>query len=203
MKPRRLGRWVGVAVGVCVAAEVAIGQLSCAGDGDAYTGGWANTRLLGWTALVALCATLCVSPLARLYYSVRPEPSAWVREIRRALGLTAASAALAHALLALATVPATSAGLFAAPRLRSGAAALLVLVVLYLTSFQTLVRRLHLAFWKPLHRLAYLALVLAAHHALTSAFVSAWAVGWLVGATLLVGALRFVPLSAARRSRSL
>jgi DMSO/TMAO reductase YedYZ heme-binding membrane subunit len=193
MKPANFSRWVVWVVCVALSIEAAVAWSSCPGDSDAYTRGWALTRVFGWSALLALCAALCVSPISRLVRLGGRGSESWSRELRRALGIAAASAALVHSGLALGTVPGTRASLLDTAQLRAGVAALLILAALLVTSFAAIVRVLRLRSWKELHRLAYVALPLALLHVLHGPFVPVRSVLVLAGITLALGLLRALP----------
>ncbi|HEX4352698.1 MAG TPA: hypothetical protein VHZ95_07295 [Polyangiales bacterium] len=160
-------------IAACIALAVS------AGDGDAYSRGLAFDRALGWIALVALCGALAITPFARLR-AHRSWPA-----IRRALGIAAASGALAHAAYAYFALPGIRPALWSAAQLRAGVAALLVLICLLATSFRPLLRA-----WKELHRLAYAACALAFLHVVLGPFAPLNAVFALFGLTLALGVLR-------------
>lgn len=172
-----------------VAAAVAITVL-LHGERDAYTLLVARTRGFGYLAFGALCAALCVTPLARALGAARwPSAARW----RRALGLAACAGALVHALFALSSWPSSLATLWDEPSLRAGITALLILLLLALTSFPALVKRVGLRGWKELHRLAYLALACAVWHALLQPYAAeAWILGLAAGC-VAVGVLRALP----------
>jgi DMSO/TMAO reductase YedYZ heme-binding membrane subunit len=192
MKATWFLRWVAGVIWVALLVEAVLVWTSCRGDGHAYTRGWALTRSMGWTGFVALCAALCITPAAKLISAFVRVHSGWTRELRRAFGLAAGSAAFAHACAALVFVPGTRGGLFGSTQVRSGVAALLVLVLLYLTSFRSIVRRLRLQFWKELHRVAYVAVVLALVHVLHAAFVPMRAALLVVAVTFVLGLSRLL-----------
>jgi sulfoxide reductase heme-binding subunit YedZ len=176
---------------LCVAglwiAALALVAATVSGDGDAYSYAWAWTRGAGFVALASLCAALCVSPLAPWIAMRRPISAVrW----RRALGLAAVGGGTVHAVSALTRVPGCLEQLFSTPGLRAGAATLLILAALGVTSFPGLVRRLGLGAWKELHRLAYVALPLALFHALHGAFAAVAWLSWLGAITLAVSLLR-------------
>lgn len=125
--------------------------------------------LLGTAALLLLV----LSALASLgTHLTTKETRAHLLRARRGLGLASFAAALIHALASLAHLHATSFTsmwnrLLALGYVRHGALALLVLFALTLTSFPKLNARLGLRTWTALHRLAYVALILGALHALS------------------------------------
>ena len=200
MKPSRFGRLVPYAVAALLAIELPVLWWLYPGEADAYSQSWALARALGWQAFGALCVALCVTPIARLAARFTQARSGWSRELRRGLGLLAATTGLVHAAIAWRAIPAVRAGLFESAQLRAGVAALAILCLLYLTSFRSLVRRLSLGFWKELHRLAYVAFALVALHALFGAFTPLRTVLWLAGCTLLIGLLRLLPRKRAAQS---
>lgn len=123
---------------------------------------WA--RWSGWCALGALLLALSVTPSATLIALARGR-RVDAAPLRRALGIAAAALASGHAITALWTyLHGELARVWTLPFARSGALALLVLWALWLTSYPRIVRALRLSEWKALHRLAYAAGLLAAHH---------------------------------------
>jgi hypothetical protein len=185
--------------------------LGCPGEADAYSRSVALTRASGYLALVAASCALCATPLARVVAWVmrraRPGvgaslgPLAWSRRVRRAFGIAAASCAIVHSSLALAAVPGAASALVSSPRLRFGLGALLILTLLLLTSFPRLVTRMRIAYWKELHRLAYVAWPFAMIHALLGPFASLTNLLWLAGLTLGIGMLRVIPTAARDRDQ--
>ena len=200
MKPSVFARWIAYAVPLALLLETSLVWAVCRGDADAYSRAWALARVLGWSALIMLCAALCVTPAARLLGLVTTRTTGWMREIRRGLGIAAANAAVLHAFIAWLEIPGTRASLFDSAQLRSGSTALLIVSVLLLTSFRSLVRKLHLGFWKELQRLAYCALFFAFVHALQGAFAPTRALLSLAGITFAIGLLRLAPSKNDRRS---
>ncbi|MDO5529137.1 MAG: protein-methionine-sulfoxide reductase heme-binding subunit MsrQ [Paracoccus sp. (in: a-proteobacteria)] len=128
---------------------------------------------LGRTALYFLVATLAVTPLAR-FAGLR------LIHLRRALGLLAFSYAALH----IAAWALLDMGLLWAQMLRDvtkrpyllfGAGAALILLILALTSNRASIRRLG-PWWRRLHRLSYLAALLACLHWLWSLkIITDWA----------------------------
>jgi sulfoxide reductase heme-binding subunit YedZ len=167
----RWGAWVAL---LWLATFIAL-LLMAAGDGDAYDRSVALARALGWQSVTALVAALCVTPISR-----------WLQQaskLRRALGLAAVTSALIHALITISTSPLRLREQLVDAHLRFGFGALLLLVLLGLTSFPRVVARLHLRSWKELHRLAYIAWLCAVLHAFLSPY--AWMAG-VIGMTLVV-----------------
>lgn len=151
---------------VCIAGGVALAAITstalCLGHP------FVLERGSGWLALALSIATLSATPLARLLRS-RPQVSVAMQRARRPLGLTTAAAAMLHAVLsafrylgddALAHLDV----LFTLPWLTQGALALLIFALLALTSWRPLARRARA--WTAIHRMAYVAALLAASHAL-------------------------------------
>lgn len=149
-------------------------------------------RASGWAPAIVLALSLSVTPCAGLVRRVRGTAPRGAPSLRRALGIAAASLALVHMVVALwAYVPRPwFAVIRGVPWLLSGALALMVLVALLVTSFPALTRALRVREWKPLHRLAYVAAPLVAHHLAVGPFAPrAWVVAW-VGVVTFALALR-------------
>jgi DMSO/TMAO reductase YedYZ heme-binding membrane subunit len=177
-------RSAGFVAGACAGAG-AWAAWACRGEADAYSRALALTRASGWCALLALCAALCATPLAKLLRSAGVRELAGLHAWRRTLGIAAGSCGLLHAFGALWAVPGTRETVWLAPQLRAGLAALFILTLLLATSFRPLVRN-----WKELHRLAYLAAAFAFVHVLLGPFAPLRAVIALAAFTLLFGLLR-------------
>jgi methionine sulfoxide reductase heme-binding subunit len=154
------------------------------------------SRGTGWLALTLLLASLCITPLARLWARCFPKSGSWWRASnawRRALGMLAAWLALLHAGLAFAGLPAGSAGMLITwPHLRAGLCALVLLLLLLATSFGAVIQRLRLSLWRELHRLVYVAALLVLQHVLLSPFAPRALTLGLFGAALLLGLLRLL-----------
>ena len=113
---------------------------------------------LGWIAAACLLATLGAS----LVKKMRP----W----RRALGITSACLALAHVVASfLGPLDRAWIAAWTWPRYRAGLGALLILAVLFATSFP---KRFRAPEWKALHRLVYPAALLVVLH--VAKLASAW-----------------------------
>jgi len=153
------------------------GAAFAAGDWTAAT--WVGaSRASGWVAATFLLGTLAASPFGA------GMASSTVRQWRRALGISAALAALAHLAIGLGGPLRESLGaLWSWPTYRAGTLATAVLTLLLLTSFPAVVRRLRVRVWKPLHRLAYVAGALTLLHLLRLPFAP------LVGVLLFGAAL--------------
>jgi sulfoxide reductase heme-binding subunit YedZ len=134
-------------------------------------------RVTGWVAAVLLL--LAIAPLGRH---------------RRTFGLASLSAALLHlAIGAWTPLVADFALLLYEPHLRAGATALLVLLFMGATSFPSLVARLGIRQWKPLHRAVYPAALLVLHHALLSPHLPRTGAVALSAAIVLLIARRLSP----------
>jgi sulfoxide reductase heme-binding subunit YedZ len=129
------------------------------------------SRGTGVAALTLLCASLALSPVA----SVVPAAGAVAcRAARRKLGIASALFATIHACWALPRYldPLVLEPIARVPWLRQGAIALAILVVLALTSFAPIQRALRVRAWSSLHRLVYVAGLLASIHAIAVPFGS-------------------------------
>jgi sulfoxide reductase heme-binding subunit YedZ len=141
----------------------------------------------GWAAAILLALALAATPVGKALALARGEAPgvvAW----RRRLGISAACAALAHGVIAIAAYLGDDAwsSIAEVPWLRSGALAAALLAPLLATSFPALVRAARIRLWKPLHRLAYAAGALAIHHVLLGPFAPrALAIGLLALALVL------------------
>jgi sulfoxide reductase heme-binding subunit YedZ len=92
--------------------------------------------------------------------------------LRRSLGLAAASCGAVHgtyALLALPGIPGLS---LSVAWLRAGLLTLGILLTLFATSYDVVIRSLRLQHWKELHRLVYAAAVALAMHVILGPFGS-------------------------------
>jgi methionine sulfoxide reductase heme-binding subunit len=160
-------------------------------------------RASGWIAAGALGLALSMSPIARIVRFVSPRHAvdADAIPLRRAFGIAAASFALVHAAVAIGG-PLDGAwdAIATAPFLRAGLLALLVLAALLVTSFPSLVRKLRVRAWKPLHRLAYAAAALVFLHLVLSPFAPRATVLVVFGALATVALGRFLPRRKADRS---
>jgi DMSO/TMAO reductase YedYZ heme-binding membrane subunit len=117
--------------------------------------------------------------------------------LRRSLGMSAAWLGSLHACVALTTYLDGSWPLVvAAPYLRAGLTALLILLALLITSFPTLVRLLHIRFWKQLHRLAYVAVLFLFQHLMQAPFALRWLTVLLFSCLVLLGLVRVLPFVA-------
>ena len=148
------------------------------------------THQTGQLALILLLLSLACTPL-RLLGGWLGWRWTWPARIRKALGLLAFFYAALHAAIYLFDqgfwLPTLAQDVLERPFVTAGAAALLLLLPLALTSTPRSVRRLGFARWTALHRLVYLAAGLAALHYW-------WGVkkdhtGPLLAATVLAGLL--------------
>ena len=151
-------------------------------------------RATGWCALGALLLALSMTPLRRLAERLdRRLIASRLPALRRSFGITAACFALAHAGLGLSTYLWGSwAVVTAKPFLRAGLLTLVVLTALLLTSFPRIVRALRIRLWKPLHRLAYVAALLAFQHLMLSPFAERRVVIGLYLLVVAINCLRFL-----------
>jgi len=150
--------WIasGIAISALASAALCVGRP------------FALERGTGWFALALSIATLSATPLARLLRS-RGAIAIAVQRARRPLGLTTAAAAIVHAMLSLVRYLGVDGlahldVLFTLPWLTQGTLALLIFALLALTSLRPIARRARA--WTALHRLTYVAALLAASHAL-------------------------------------
>jgi len=122
--------------------------------------------VLGLSAFVFLCASLLIGPLATIW----PKSFAQIIEPRRAVGIIAFVLSLAHALLAFALVFGFDIGPFLTflPLLVS-LPAMLVLLILTITSNDYSIKKLGPGEWKTIQRLNYVAFVLSFAHFLLKA----------------------------------
>jgi sulfoxide reductase heme-binding subunit YedZ len=151
------------------------------------------TRGSGWLALSALLLSLSCTPAGRIFARFGFSRMPAVAVLRRALGMGAAWLALLHAATALArTLHWNWAATWHWPHLRAGLTALAVLVVLLATSFNAVIARLRLTFFKELHRLAYVAALLALQHVLLSPFAARGLALALFAGVFLLGFARFL-----------
>lgn len=161
-------------------------------------------RASGWLAVSALLLALSATPIGRLVARVSRRPlGALLAALRRALGVSAAALATLHGALALRTYLGGSlAHLWDLPWVRGGILAWAILLALWITSYPTLVERLRVRSWKPLHRLAYVAALFALQHTLLSPLAPrAWVIG-VFGVALVIGLGRFLPQRRSSPSQS-
>lgn len=153
-------------------------------------------RASGWLAAVLLAFALCVTPLKNLRERLGKSPLPVLHALRRSFGITAAVFAVIHATYSLAAIPGLLGLISSTAWLRAGIAALLVLLALFATSFDAVLRRCRLQHWKELHRLVYVAAILLVMHsalgpfgsvAVELTFAAVLGVSLLVRASLLRG----------------
>lgn len=158
-------------------------------------------RLSGYASLFFLLVALSITPIRRISAWLRASPPQdWLLSLRRRAGITAALLALVHAGCALLTYLRDSwAVLLEWSFTRAGLLALLVLVLLLVTSFPWIVRLLRVKVWKQLHRLAYVAAFFVFQHIFLAPFSSRWWAIVLLATFLVLIAVRFLP--APKRSR--
>jgi len=162
------------------------------------------TNWLGDWALRLLLAGLALTPL-RLVFGI-----AWQMPLRRLLGLFAFFYAGLHVAVWVAVDHffdwrQMGADIAKRPYITVGMAALLSLVPLAVTSTSRMVKRLGAPAWRRLHRLAYVAGILASVHFLwlakvgrTEQYVYAAALALLLGIRLWYAALRRMRTGVAR-----
>jgi ferredoxin-NADP reductase/DMSO/TMAO reductase YedYZ heme-binding membrane subunit len=120
-------------------------------------------RTTGFLALIFLLLSLTTTPLGRL------TGWHWLTHFRRTLGLYAFFHTLVHFILFFVldralSVTSTVSEMFVRPYLTVGAAGLLMMVPLAVTSTNGMIKRLGSTQWKRLHRLAYLAAIAGVVH---------------------------------------
>jgi methionine sulfoxide reductase heme-binding subunit len=150
---------------------------------------------LGLWALRFLIASLCVTPLRDLF-GIR------LLAYRRTLGLLAFYYALLHLLAWLVLDQgfawnAIVKDILKRPYITIGMAAFVILIPLAVTSNAAMIKRLGAAAWQRLHRLVYLAAVLAAVHFIM--VVKAWPPEPLVYAAIVAMLLLYRAVAAWRR----
>lgn len=144
----------------------------------AFSDAYAPVRALrlvsasGWLAGSLLALVLCASPLQQLLRRMGRTRPSWLTATRRSLGIAAASCGLIHGACALVAVPGVSALLLSVAWLRAGLLTLCILLTLFATSYDVVVRRLRLHHWKELHRLVYPAAIVLLFHVLLGPFGS-------------------------------
>jgi ferredoxin-NADP reductase/DMSO/TMAO reductase YedYZ heme-binding membrane subunit len=120
-------------------------------------------RTTGLLALIFLLLSLTTTPVGRL------TGWHWLTHFRRTLGLYAFFHSLAHFVLFFAldralSVTNTVSEMFVRPYLTVGAAGLVMMVPLAVTSTNGMIKRLGSTHWKRLHQLAYLAAIAGVLH---------------------------------------
>lgn len=201
LQERRIG-WLsyGAAVSVTILALLSGAQHAFLFERQLW---W--VRSSGWVALAFLLLALSASPVKRGLEAWRGRSLEHrVGPLRRALGISAAALASIHALVALKTyLDGAFGSVLSHPWLRAGVLALAVLIALWVTSYPRLVRSLRVKLWKPLHRLAFVAGLLAFQHVMLSPFAPR---GWTLavfGAAAVLGLLRLIPAPPRREPKPL
>jgi sulfoxide reductase heme-binding subunit YedZ len=144
----------------------------------AFSDAYAPVRALrlvsasGWLAGSLLLLVLCTSPLQQMLRRTGLSRPSWLTATRRSLGIAAASCGLVHGAYALLALPGIAALLLSVPWLRAGLLTLCILLTLFATSYDAVVRGLRLHHWKELHRLVYPAAIALMLHVLLGPFGS-------------------------------
>ena len=150
----------------------------------------------GYSAISALTLSLLMSPLRRVGALFGLKVSLpHVVAFRRSLGLLAATMALVH-FLAVAAQHLNGKWIALVENyfLSTGLTAGVLLLVLTVTSFPSVSKRLRIRLWSELHLLAYGVAIIAAAHLSLSAFAPNWVSKTLVIAVPLLFLLRLVPV---------
>ena len=164
-RPRRIGKLDWLVPAVVTGSLLPYGWLAY----QAWRGGLGANPIatglnqLGLLALIFLLSSLACTPLKQLF-GIK-----WPLRIRKTLGLFGFYTALTHffvyfALDQVLNVSAVLEDIVKRPFISIGAAALLILTPLALTSTKKALQRLGPKRWKRLHRLAYLAAGLGVIH---------------------------------------
>lgn len=167
MRARRIAS--SIALGIVLLGAIVLAMFAMS-ESYAPTRSFVIARGSGWLAALLLTGALVVSPVRWLRRAAHRPELAWLVALRRSLGLTAAACALAHAAYGLTVLPGLYESLLSVGWLRAGLAANLLLCALFVTSFDTILRRLRLQHWKLLHWLVYPAALCGSLHALLSPF---------------------------------
>jgi DMSO/TMAO reductase YedYZ heme-binding membrane subunit len=150
----------------------------------------------GYSAISALTLSLLMSPLRRIAALFGLTISTLhVVAFRRSLGLLAAAMAFVHLLTVVAQhLNGKWIALLENFFLNTGITAALLLLVLTVSSFPSLSRRLGIRLWKELHMLAYAVAIIVAAHLSLSAFAPIWVSKTLVVTVPVLFLLRLIPL---------
>lgn len=155
----------------------------------------------GFVACILLAAVLALSPLRVLFPHWGPALA--LNRHRRLVGVSAFGYAAVH--LAFQIIHQSGWPTFFTdirkPFLLAGMATFLILLVLAATSPNFVVRRLGGRRWKRLHRLAYLAVPLAAYHQILAHKLFPVQVLWIFVPLVALEAARVAKLALARRAR--
>lgn len=159
----------------------------------------------GLLACLLLAAVLALTPLRVLFPSW--DIALALNRHRRLIGVSAFAYALLHFVVQVLYVYdggfATLGREIRKPFQLTGLAALVILLVLTITSLNAVVRRLGARTWKNLHRLAYVAAALAAYHQADARKLFPLQVVWIFGPLLLLEAARVHRQWSARRRAQL
>gem|GEM_PF-3039280 len=160
MRLERLGYWIcGIALILVLAFTVLI-----ANDSNYIRRLIQNTGLF---ACLLLSFATVVSPLRKLLPS--KIFSAQASSLRRCLGVSAAAVSVVHlGIIFFANYISNFLVFITEPQFRNGSGALLMLLVLSLSSFQKLRKPLKITRWKSLHRLLYIAFPITMLHWVSS-----------------------------------
>lgn len=151
----------------------------------------------GLTACLLLVAVLCLTPLRVLFPG--SQVALALNRHRRLVGVSSCAYALLHVTVQVlyqydGTFDGTLVQLateIQKPFQLTGLAALVILLILAITSLNILVRMLGARNWKRLHRLAYVAAALAAWHQISAHKIFPQQAVWIFGPLLALELSRF------------
>lgn len=142
----------------------------------------------GFVACVLLAAVLTFTPLRVLF--PKWDVALALNRHRRLVGVSSFAYALLHFSVQVLYVYDGGFGTLAKeiqkPFQLTGLVALVILLVLTITSVNALIRRLGAKRWKNLHRLVYVAAILAAYHQAAARKVFPMQVVWIFGPVILL-----------------
>ncbi|MDX1564778.1 MAG: ferric reductase-like transmembrane domain-containing protein [Phycisphaeraceae bacterium] len=152
-------------------------------------------KISGYAALGCLVISQWISPACGIMALARsPVDAALQYHLRRDFGIAAALLAVVHG--SVMGLRSFSDGgwqlIVQKPWLQSGAVALLILLVLWATSYPRVVRLFRLKTWKSLHRLVFVAVGLALFHAISGPHAFVGLLFWLAVAVVLAWGVRVV-----------
>lgn len=154
---------------------------------------------LGFVACVLLATVLTFSPLRVLF--PKWDVALALNRHRRLVGVSSFAYALLHFAVQVLYVYdggfETLAKEIQKPFQLTGLVALVILLVLTITSLNAVIRRMGARAWKNLHRLVYLAAILAAYHQAAARKVFPLQVVWIFGPVLLLELARVWKLRRA------
>lgn len=154
---------------------------------------------LGFVACVLLATVLTFSPLRVLF--PKWDVALALNRHRRLVGVSSFAYALLHFAVQVLYVYdggfETLAKEIQKPFQLTGLVALVILLVLTITSLNAVIRRMGARAWKNLHRLVYLAAILAAYHQAAARKVFPLQVVWIFGPVLLLEIARVWKLRRA------